>query len=286
MRLFNLKREKWLLPLLMGVVSCIEGKSQGKYITYPKYDEYTQIGSCYVGFNNIFILKKEKNGIASYSLCLNNQRDAPYAIGSNIPYDEYQQVAIVLFTDQSHINLQMNFVKERFEGDLSLSQFNMMKNKEIKGIKLLKSNCEYPVEKDRNAIRLDLQLLAKSVNDIKIIYDKKIEEEKIKKNEQDKREQEALEQERRKILDLYLHEHINFPAEARKDGIQRGRVVVQFVVEKDGATSNHKIVRSVHPAIDREVVRVLESMPKWLLGKQHNENVRTYCTISHLVIDK
>lgn len=179
----------------------------------------------------------------------------------------------------------MNFVKERFEGNLSLSQFDMMKNKEIKEIKLLKSNWEYPVEKNRDAIRLDLQLLAKSINDIKIIYDKKIEEE-IKKKEQDKREQEALEQERRKILDLYLSEHINFPAEARKDGIQRGRVIVQFVIEKDGSTSNHKIVRSVHPAIDREVVRVLESMPKWLLGKQHNKNVRTYCTIPHLVIDK
>lgn len=283
MRLFNLKREKWLLLLLMGIVSCIEGKSQGKYITYPKYDEYTQIGSCYVGFNNIFILKKEKNGIASYSLCLNSQRNNPYAIENNIPYDEYQQVAIVLFTDQSHINLQMNFVKERFEGNLSLSQFDMMKNKEIKEIKLLKSNWEYPVEKNRDAIRLDLQLLAKSINDIKIIYDKKIEEE-IKKKEQDKREQEALEQERRKTLDLYLSEHINFPAEARKDGIQGGRVIVQFVIEKDGSTSNHKIVRrSVHPAIDREVVRVLESMPKWLLGKQY---IRTYCTIAHLVIDK
>ena len=71
----------------------------------------------------------------------------------------------------------------------------------------------------------------------------------------------------------YLSENIQYPNEALKQGIQ-GRVVVSFVVEKDGTLSNVKIVRSVNPSLDAEALRVVEAMPDWIPGKQDGKFVR------------
>lgn len=58
-----------------------------------------------------------------------------------------------------------------------------------------------------------------------------------------------------------------------------GRVVVQFVVEKDGSISNTKVVRSIDPALDKEALRVVSSMPNWIPGKQGGVNIRVKYTI-------
>ena len=71
----------------------------------------------------------------------------------------------------------------------------------------------------------------------------------------------------------YIMENIKYPEQAMKEGIQ-GRVAVRFIVEKDGSISNVKAVRSVHPLLDKEAVRVVESMPKWSPGKQNGKPVR------------
>ena len=71
----------------------------------------------------------------------------------------------------------------------------------------------------------------------------------------------------------YLMENIKYPEQAMKKGIQ-GRVAVSFIVEKDGSISNVKPVLSVHPLLDKEAVRVVESMPKWSPGKQNGKPVR------------
>ena len=60
----------------------------------------------------------------------------------------------------------------------------------------------------------------------------------------------------------FLQENTRYPEEAEKDSIQ-GRVVVSFVIEKDGSISNIKVVRGVHPLLDKESVRVVGLMPKW-----------------------
>lgn len=58
-----------------------------------------------------------------------------------------------------------------------------------------------------------------------------------------------------------------------------GRVFVQFVVEKDGTITFPKITKSVHPALDREALRIVNGMPKWTPAKKNGHNVRTLYTL-------
>ncbi len=76
----------------------------------------------------------------------------------------------------------------------------------------------------------------------------------------------------------YLGKNVQYPAEAHKKGIQ-GRVIVQFLVKKDGSTSDFNVIRSVHPLLDAEALRVLKAMPKWKPGTQRGEAVNVRYTI-------
>lgn len=71
----------------------------------------------------------------------------------------------------------------------------------------------------------------------------------------------------------YLSENIKYPVVAQKNGVQ-GRVVVSFVVERDGSITDVKVARSVDPSLDREAMRVVRSMPHWIPGKQNGSTVR------------
>lgn len=71
----------------------------------------------------------------------------------------------------------------------------------------------------------------------------------------------------------YIMENMKYPKQAMKEGIQ-GRVTVRFIVEKDGSISDVKPILSVHPLLNKEAVRVVESMPKWTPGKQNGKPVR------------
>ena len=71
----------------------------------------------------------------------------------------------------------------------------------------------------------------------------------------------------------YIMKNIKYPEQAMKEGIQ-GRVAVSFIVEKDGSISNVRPVHSVHSLLNKEAVRVVESMPKWTPGKQNGKPVR------------
>ena len=76
----------------------------------------------------------------------------------------------------------------------------------------------------------------------------------------------------------WLSSHIKYPPIAQENGVQ-GRVVVQFVVERDGSVSGVQVVRSVDPSLDREAARVVSSMPKWTPGKQNGSAVRVKYTV-------
>jgi len=76
----------------------------------------------------------------------------------------------------------------------------------------------------------------------------------------------------------WLGDHIKYPVIAEENGIQ-GRVVVTFVVERDGSVSDVKVVRSVDPSLDKEAIRVVRSMPKWIPGKQNGSSVRVQYTL-------
>ena len=71
----------------------------------------------------------------------------------------------------------------------------------------------------------------------------------------------------------YLANNIKYPVVAQENGVQ-GRVVVSFVVERDGSITDVQVVRSVDPSLDREAQRVVKSMPKWIPGKQNGQAVR------------
>ena len=71
----------------------------------------------------------------------------------------------------------------------------------------------------------------------------------------------------------YLSDNVKYPVVAQENGVQ-GRVVVSFVVEKDGHITDVKVVRSVDPSLDKEAARVVRSMPSWIPGKQNGSAVR------------
>ena len=71
----------------------------------------------------------------------------------------------------------------------------------------------------------------------------------------------------------YLSSHIKYPVVAEENGIQ-GRVIVGFVVERDGSVSQVQVIRGVDPSLDKEAARVVASMPKWTPGRQNGQNVR------------
>lgn len=76
----------------------------------------------------------------------------------------------------------------------------------------------------------------------------------------------------------YLKTNIIFPKIAEEEGAQ-GEAVVSFVVERDGSITEVKLLKTVHPAIDKEVVRVVRSMPKWNPGLQDGKGVRVRYTM-------
>lgn len=71
----------------------------------------------------------------------------------------------------------------------------------------------------------------------------------------------------------YLSSNIRYPEDAREAGTQ-GRVIVSFVVEKDGSISNAKVAKPTYSSLDEEALRVISAMPKWMPGKQNGEAVR------------
>ena len=70
----------------------------------------------------------------------------------------------------------------------------------------------------------------------------------------------------------YLSENIRYPIQAQMEGIS-GRVVVSFVVEPDGTFSDLRVIRSVDPILDKEALRVVRDMPRWIPGKQDGKPV-------------
>ena len=71
----------------------------------------------------------------------------------------------------------------------------------------------------------------------------------------------------------YMANNIKYPAEARKAKIQ-GRVFISFIVEKDGTISHAKVIKGIGHGCDKEALRVVENMPRWIPGYQHGKPVR------------
>ena len=76
----------------------------------------------------------------------------------------------------------------------------------------------------------------------------------------------------------YLGKNVKYPEDCKKEGVD-GRVIVQFVVYEDGSIKDAKVVRGIHPSLDKEALRVVEGMPKWKPGKQDGKAVKVKYTI-------
>lgn len=76
-------------------------------------------------------------------------------------------------------------------------------------------------------------------------------------------------------LTKWLCDNLRYPEIALEDGVQ-GNVTVKFVVERDGSITNPVVTESVDKYLDKEALRVVRTMPKWIPGKNNGEVVRSY----------
>lgn len=79
-----------------------------------------------------------------------------------------------------------------------------------------------------------------------------------------------------KAMMAFLAKNIQYPEELQN---VRGRIVAQFIVEKDGKLSDIKVIRGLEPYLDQETVYAIHAMPNWIPGKQHGEPVKVRYTI-------
>ena len=82
----------------------------------------------------------------------------------------------------------------------------------------------------------------------------------------------------RKFIEQWVYQYLKYPASAVRDGIQ-GRVMVEFIINKDGKVSDVKVVKGVSEELDAEAVRVIAASPKWKPGKVDGEKVSCSMTI-------
>ena len=76
----------------------------------------------------------------------------------------------------------------------------------------------------------------------------------------------------------FLGDNIKYPVIAQENGIQ-GRVITNFVVERDGSITDVNVVRGQDPSLDKEAVRVIQTMPRWKPGQQRGKAVRVRFTL-------
>ena len=76
----------------------------------------------------------------------------------------------------------------------------------------------------------------------------------------------------------WLSKNIKYPVVAEENGVQ-GRVIVTFVVERNGSITDVQVVKSVDPSLDKEAVRVVKALPHWIPGKQNGSAVRVKFTV-------
>lgn len=82
----------------------------------------------------------------------------------------------------------------------------------------------------------------------------------------------------RKFLQEWVYKYIKYPESAVREGIQ-GRVMVDFIIEKDGRVTDVRVIKSVSEELDAEAVKVVSASPKWKPGRMNGNKVRTSMTI-------
>ena len=76
----------------------------------------------------------------------------------------------------------------------------------------------------------------------------------------------------------FIHDNLKYPNVAAEVGIE-GRVTIRFVVNRNGDVTDVTVIRGLDPSCDKEAVRVVKMMPKWIPGRQNGRNVPVYYTL-------
>ncbi len=79
-------------------------------------------------------------------------------------------------------------------------------------------------------------------------------------------------------LGKFIAHNMRYPVKAKQEGIE-GRILCSFIVAADGSISNIEVVEGIDPDLDREAIRVLGLMPKWIPGENRGENVNVKCLL-------
>lgn len=82
----------------------------------------------------------------------------------------------------------------------------------------------------------------------------------------------------RQFLQRWVYQYLRYPQSAVEEGVQ-GRVIVDFIIDKDGKVTDVEVVRGVDPRLEAEAVRVISASPKWRPGRVNGEKVRTSMTL-------
>ena len=80
------------------------------------------------------------------------------------------------------------------------------------------------------------------------------------------------------FMEKWVYANLKYPEDAVREGIQ-GRVMVDFIIDKDGKVTDVRVVRGVDPELDAEAVRVISASPKWRPGRMNGQKVRTSVTV-------
>ncbi|MBQ2373259.1 MAG: energy transducer TonB [Bacteroidales bacterium] len=81
-----------------------------------------------------------------------------------------------------------------------------------------------------------------------------------------------------RFLEKWVYQYIKYPESAIRNGVQ-GKVMVDFIIDKDGKVTDVRVIRGVDPELDEEAVRVISASPKWKPGRVKGNKVRTSVTI-------
>jgi len=158
---------------------------------------------------------------------------------------------------------------------------------------VIKNDSEVKPEEEMKT-QEDLQKTKTTIGAFTVVGNDEIDGEVLKAKEEIAQPEPPKNEEENKVFDVveeqpsfpggqgalmaWLNDNIKYPVVAAENGIQ-GKVIVQFVVGKNGSISNVKVLRSVDPSLDKEAVRVVSNMPNWTPGKQNGASVNVRFTL-------
>lgn len=243
------------------------------------------------------------NGWQLYTLQKNVKPNNVLFPRLNNGYDKFTEFAFILKNDATQERrFAIYSFDEETEQPIFLYDENAPEDGQIKNVKYINGRNEYNViYTGNNAVVKSKETYAQQTQDIvkEIPYIPVVEEEKLvivkddtptgtndvaTTNADDNSIYETVEQMPEYPnggtagLMNFISKNLKYPTYCQKEGIQ-GKVVVSFVVDKDGSTTDFRVVRSVDRYLDKEALRVLMGMPKWKPGKQKGVPVRVKYTV-------